>query len=841
MTITTRGAGHRLASRRIHAILAGRAPFILMFAALITVNWAAALWLIHYTYLDRENAALQLVNDEADYTAQEIGNLFDDADRVLRELRSRPSPDSLTTALAGWMPPRNSGGIAAIAPDGHVIAASPHANTAGWPRLMTRLAGSTDVLVIGDPILGKNGHLGSVPVARRITDPDGSFGGILMYSIEGDAFPAPSPAVVALDGCLTIVTDDNIVLARIPDVRGTIGIRMTFAPDLATMRDRASGTVRHVSAIDGVDRLIAYRRLSGVPALLTIGIGHNAAFADWETLRTIVIGARLGATALILVTGFFWYTRRRRARISADALAAILSGVEQGILVENSVGTVIEANEAGAMLALPDDLAERTATRLSDGAFIHTMRIGLADGGAVLIGTDLTARGVAEARIAYLTDHDRLTGLPNRWRATTRIHELIDGTHGAIRLAAMILFDLDGFRDINDTLGHEGGDEVLIEVGSRLRDLVSGHDMVARLGGDEFLLFLDDPADEAGIMGLARQIPRMLARPIAARGQQIRLGASLGIALYPRDGGDVATLFRHADIALSRAKMAGRGTAQSFAPEMMVSFEEHRMMESDLRRALDSDELELRLQPQFSCETLEVTGFEALARWRHPVRGELSPSAFIPIAERSGLINPLGLWAIEQACKAAAGWRARHRVAVNLSPLQLRCDTIQEDIRAILRRTQFPAHLLELEVTESVLLDEDQRTLETLHKLRAMDIRVTLDDFGTGYSSLSYLRRFPFDKIKIDKSFIQGQGTDRGTRVILEAMIRMCSDLGFDVVAEGVETESQLAELRHLGCREIQGFLLGEPLRPEMVEDFLVRHGRRVAAECPRNIVPTPC
>jgi len=173
--------------------------------------------------------------------------------------------------------------------------------------------------------------------------------------------------------------------------------------------------------------------------------------------------------------------------------------------------------------------------------------------------------------------------------------------------------------------------------------------------------------------------------------------------------------------------------------------------------------------------------------------------------------------------------------------LQLRCETIQEDIRAILRRTQFPAHLLELEVTESVLLDEDQRTLETLHKLRAMDIRVTLDDFGTGYSSLSYLRRFPFDKIKIDKSFIQGQGTDRGTRVILEAMIRMCSDLGFDVVAEGVETEHQLAELRQLGCREIQGFLLGEPLRAEMVEDFLVRHGRRAVAERGQNIVPTPC
>jgi EAL domain-containing protein (putative c-di-GMP-specific phosphodiesterase class I) len=232
------------------------------------------------------------------------------------------------------------------------------------------------------------------------------------------------------------------------------------------------------------------------------------------------------------------------------------------------------------------------------------------------------------------------------------------------------------------------------------------------------------------------------------------------------------------------------------------------------------------LQPQFACDSLEVTGFEALTRWHHPTRGELSPAVFIPVAERSGLINPLGLWAIEQACKAAAGWRARHRVAANLSPLQLRCETIQEDIRGILRRTQFPAHLLELEVTESVLLDEDQRTLETLHKLRAMDIRITLDDFGAGYSSLSYLRRFPFDKIKIDKSFVQSGGTDRGTRVILEAMIRMCTDLGFDVVAEGVETEQQLADLRQLGCREIQGFLLGEPLRPDMVEDFLVDHGR---------------
>jgi diguanylate cyclase (GGDEF)-like protein len=494
--------------------------------------------------------------------------------------------------------------------------------------------------------------------------------------------------------------------------------------------------------------------------------------------------------------------------------------------VEKSGGRLVVANETGALLRLPLDACAPVVTRTATGAIIQTTRHDLPSGGTVLIGTDVTENRAARARIAFLTDHDPLTGLPNRWHAASRIQELVAGKSGSDRVAALVLFDLDGFQDINDTMGHEGGDEVLVEVAGRLRDLVADHDVVARLGGDEFLIFLDNPEDEAAIMDLARQIPRALARPIAVRGQQIRLGTSLGIALYPRDGGDATTLFRHADIALSRAKRGGRGTAQSFVPEMMVSFEEHRLMESDLRRALDSDELELRLQPQFACATLEVTGFEALTRWRHPTRGELSPTFFIPIAERSGLINPLGLWAIEEACKAAASWRTRHRVAVNLSPSQLRCETIQEDIRGILRRTQFPAHLLELEVTESVLLDEDQRSLETLHKLRAMDIRVTLDDFGTGYSSLSYLRRFPFDKIKIDKSFIQGQGSDRGTRVILDAMIRMCTDLGFDVVAEGVETEHQLNELRALGCREVQGFLLGEPLLPAMVEEFLLTRGR---------------
>jgi diguanylate cyclase (GGDEF)-like protein len=828
MINSTRAPGAR---QRINAMFSGRLPFVIVFGCILLVNWGAALWLIHYTYVERETAAYQMVTAEAQYSQQKIEGIFKDADQTLLALRHRYSANAADPGLDQLNGIPQTGGIALIAPDGRVIAATQEANIAGWPRLMARLEVSPDLLAIGEPIPGRNGHLGFVPVARRIVAADGSFGGILMYSMDTTQLSALSPTIMGLDGCVTLVTDhDDIILARAPEVRGTVGIRMLPA-ELSALRKGRFGTGRQISQMDGVDRIFSYRHLSNLPVTLVVGIGHDAIFNDWRTLRFTVITGRVLATAFILVIAIIWYRRRHRATISGDALTAILTSIDTAIRVENRDGLVVAANEAGEDLCMPDRGSPQAELQLPDGRMVQLARRDLADGGGVLIGTDVTARHEAERRIAFLTSHDCLTGLPNRWRAAECIQEQLAAKFGSSRISALILFDLDGFRDVNDTLGHEGGDAILIEIARRLRDLVSGRDVIARLGGDEFLLFLDDPGDEATIMSLARQLPRSLARPIPVRAQHVRLGASLGIALYPRDGEDVSTLFRHANIAMSRAKLAGRGTAQSFEPEMMISFEENRMVESDLRRALDTDELELRLQPQFSCDTLEVTGFEALTRWRHPSRGMLSPAVFIPIAERSGLINPLGLWAIEQACKAAMTWPTRHRVAVNLSPSQLRCETIQEDIRAILRRTQFPAHWLELEVTESVLLDEDQRTLETLHKLRAMDIRVTLDDFGTGYSSLSYLRRFPFDKIKIDKSFIQGQGTDRSTKVILEAMIRMCTDLGLDVVAEGVETELQLHELRQLGCREIQGFLLAEPLLPAMIEGFLTARGRRSGTE----------
>ena len=620
MTDATWQATIRRSVKGTIAFASPRMPFLLTFACLLMLNWGTAFWLLRYTFQERQGTAFQLAGNELKFAEQKLSGLIRDADRTLLELRAqypgsaRPDNPAQNPAvpfdLGGWTPASNTGGIALIAPDGHVVTSSPNASSAGWPRLMARLATSADVLAIGDPTISKTGHLGFIPIARRIVEPDGSFGGILMYSLESETFPNLSPAAIALDGCLSLISDDGIVLARRPDLRGTVGIRIAV-PSHARWVNGGPIVNGHVtSPIDGVDRIFSRHHMDGIPATVVVGLGYDATFADWMTLRTIVLVTRMGATALILLAAWLWYTRRHRARISADALETILASIDHGIRVEGADGKVIAANAAGAALRLPDspkdELPDATGhvtglveMRREDGTPIAVRRHDLASGGMVLIGTDLTARGRAEARIDFLLRHDPLTRLPNRWNAAARLREMIAERANIPRIAALILLDLDGFQAINDTLGHDGGDEVLIEVARRLRGLVAKHDVVARLGGDEFLLCLDDPDDEAAVMGLARQIPRAIARAITVRGHQIHLGLSLGIALYPRDAGDATNLFRAADIALNRAKLAGRGTAQRFEPEMMATFEESRMLESDLRHALDCDQLEFRLQPQF--------------------------------------------------------------------------------------------------------------------------------------------------------------------------------------------------------------------------------------------------
>ena len=848
----------------------GRYAGLIPLGCLLLLIWGAGFWLSRHVYQEREAVAFEFITWQAREAAGRIRRVLTEADQILLELRGVHASQPLVLDPERWGAARYPGGIAVLAPDGQVIAATARASTTGWSGLMTRLESATaDEAMIGEPVPDKEGRGLLVPLARRVTGSDGAFAGLVMISLESEALSSLSPSMETFGGSVTVLTESGIVLSRTPVLRGLVGDRLLDPALSRAIHARAEGVGRGFSAAEGQERIHAHQHLEEMPVIVVASASHDMMFKSWKSLRRGIAAAAALATALIGLTGWFWRARKRRTDITGEILNVLLANTEHGVRMERADGTVAAVNAAGSVLrwespaqrvsmvqapaghtpagntpagqASADEPPPREERQHEDGGAVRITRHALKRGGTILIGTDLTARQMAEARITFLTHHDPLTGLPNRWHATSRVQALIEGRPATAPTAALILFDLDGFQDINDTLGQEAGDEVLTEIAARLRELTSDQDVVARLGGDEFLLFLDVPDDDETVSALSAYIPRVLSRPIAVRGQQVHLGASMGIAFHPRDGKDTSTLFRHADIALSRAKKAGRGRARVFAPAMMAAFEEHRMIESDLRRALENKELELRLQPQFSCDTLEITGFEALARWRHPVRGDISPAVFIPIAERSGLINPLGLWALEHACQIAAGWRVRRRMAVNLSPVQLRCETIEADIRAILHRTQFPAHLLELEVTESVLLDGDERTLETLHRLRAMDIRITLDDFGTGYSSLSYLRRFPFDKVKIDKSFIQGQGKDRMTRVILEGMIRLCSDLDLDVVGEGVETEAELNELRRLKCGEVQGFLLGRPLRPVAVEGFLARHARRSGARIdPRTVLAPP-
>jgi len=459
----------------------------------------------------------------------------------------------------------------------------------------------------------------------------------------------------------------------------------------------------------------------------------------------------------------------------------------------------------------------------ADGAEIEVLayvREILYDGrqaGLVAI-VDVTARRQAEARVAHMAHHDALTDLPNRVRFNAHLEEaLVQGES-----LAVLCIDLDQFKGVNDTLGHPVGDQLLKAVAARLSPCVRETDLVARLGGDEFAIIqtgLSGP-DEAS--ALARRLVEVLSAPYEIRGHDVVIGASIGIALAPRDGIDPDALLRSADMALYRVKAEGRGTFHFFEPDMDRIVQARRLLELDLRKAFSQGEFELYYQPLVDLERGEVSCFEALLRWRHPQRGLVLPGEFVPLAEEIGLIVPLGDWVIRQACAQAATWPGDIKVAVNLSPVQFRNRNLVQTVVSALAWSQLPASRLELEITETVLLSENEANLAILHQLRALGVSISMDDFGTGYSSLSYLRSFPFDKIKIDRSFVDG--ADRpDCMAIIRAVTGLGASLGIATTAEGVETRDQLDRLRAEGCTEVQGYLLSPPRPASELAEILGR------------------
>lgn len=426
----------------------------------------------------------------------------------------------------------------------------------------------------------------------------------------------------------------------------------------------------------------------------------------------------------------------------------------------------------------------------------------------------------AVARIEYLAHHDSLTALANRYSMEIRLEQALASAHRARERLAVMLIDMDRFKNINDTLGHHIGDKLLIEVAHRLRGSVRGADIVARLGGDEFVVVLTGLKGADDALPVGNKILRQLGQPYAVEGHLLHSTPSIGVSVFPDDGGDVDTLLKHADTAMYHAKEHGRNTLSFFTADLTVAAAQRMELERDFRRALAEDGLTLHFQPQVNAVDGQIIGFEALSRWHHPVHGWVPPTQFIPIAEESGLINQLGTWVLDRACSQLANWRAAGvrnvRMAVNLSAHQLRIATLVDDVRTTLEKYSLEADDLELEVTETAAMADPELAVEKLRALRSLGVQIAIDDFGTGYSSLAYLKLLPIQVLKIDRAFVSDIESDQNDAAICAATIALAKSLGLRVIAEGVETETQRDYLTRLDCDCLQGYLFG---RPQPAED----------------------
>jgi diguanylate cyclase (GGDEF)-like protein/PAS domain S-box-containing protein len=459
--------------------------------------------------------------------------------------------------------------------------------------------------------------------------------------------------------------------------------------------------------------------------------------------------------------------------------------------------------------------------KLADGRVITLVNKPIAGVGWLATHEDITERKQAEEQIAHMARHDALTDLPNRVLLRERLeHELKRVKRG--ECLAVLCLDLDHFKGVNDTLGHPIGDELLKVVAERLRRCTREPDTIARLGGDEFAIIMTAMQQPSDASALCRRIRDSITKPFNLDGHQIIADISIGISISPYDATEADQLLKNADMALYGAKADGRGTFRFFEPEMDSRMKARRDLEMNLRNALANNEFELYYQPLVNLQNNEITAFEALLRWHHPTRGIISPADFIPIAEETGLIVPVGEWVLRRACEETANWPNEMKVAVNLSPSQLKSRNLVAVVMSALAHSGMAASRLQLEITETVLMQNTFSTLATLHELRKLGVQIAMDDFGTGYSSLSYLRSFPFDKIKIDRSFIQDMANGAEPFAIVRAVTGLANNLSIISTAEGVETRQQLEALQTIGCTEMQGYYFSRA-RPaaEIVEMFL--------------------
>jgi diguanylate cyclase (GGDEF)-like protein len=472
-----------------------------------------------------------------------------------------------------------------------------------------------------------------------------------------------------------------------------------------------------------------------------------------------------------------------------------------------------------------------TRTReLTDGRVISLVRRPMPGGGWVTTHEDITERRQIEARIEYMAHYDGLTDLPNRALFRERLEQALAGSRRGDRPFAVLLLDLDRFKEVNDTLGHASGDALLKAVAERLRRCVRDSDTVARLGGDEFAVLEKVGEAEPEAAALAKRIVQALCAPFDLGGHVVNVGTSVGIATSPGDGTEPDQLLKNADLALYRAKNDGGGTFSYYEPEMNRRMQTRRDLERDLRNAIVNGELELHYQPLVNLERDEICGFEALLRWNHPAHGRIAAADLVPLAEETGLIATIGDWVLQQACADAALWPDHLKVAVNVSPAQFKYRNLLQSVVSALASTGLAAQRLELEITERAVLQDGDTVFAILTQLHELGVRIALDDFGTGYSSLSNLRRFPFDKVKIDRRFVSDLSEANVDAVaIVRAVARLGDSLGIATTAEGVESKEQVDRVRREGCTEMQGYFIWPPCPAREIELLFPSHTKKPA------------
>jgi len=525
----------------------------------------------------------------------------------------------------------------------------------------------------------------------------------------------------------------------------------------------------------------------------------------------------------------------RTARVADVALVA-LNNLDRAVAVVGADGNIVfsnpffakmvESDGAGtlrACIVMAADQTEITASReiVHDDRRTFTIETKRLPQGVLVTAEDISARLAEQVLSAEQARTDQLTRLGNRLMFRERLKAIAEQFHRETDLAAVLAINLDRFKAVNESLGRQVGDTLLGVVAQRLCSALKPGDIAARLGGDGFGIVQTGQSQPQSAAALAKRLVDLLGRSYIIDGHVVSIGASVGVAVMPANAIDEDEVLRNSDLALSQAKQDGRATYRFFAPAMNDQMEARHRLEVDLRRALALREFALVYQPQVNLKSMRVNGFEALLRWRNPARGMVSPADFIPLAEEIRLIVPIGEWVIRTACREAARWPSPFNVAVNVSAVQFGSPTLVPTIVSALAESGLDPRRLEVEITESVLLKEREATLVILRELRAMGVRVAMDDFGTGYSSLSYLHSFPFDKIKIDQSFVRGYPEDPGGAEIVRAIAALGRALGMTTIAEGVETEAQLARVRTDGCTDVQGYLISRPLAPELIDEFL--------------------